>query len=364
MVARSLAWVLPVVSILAGGPEMASAAAPQTEVSVETLSLEDLNRTLESVWSRPAPPPDSDPLTSRRNALEQALTQLGPGTSILPASTASGTEEPLDRFFQEWLPGKIGYIRLGKTLPQRSAQLQAALQDLHQLGARALVLDLRASNAGGTLLQAGELASCFVPKDTPLFAIQPLTSQKPPAPVISSKNPPASFPLVLLVNANTRGCAEVLAALLRIHADAFLIGQHTAGMAADYEETPLSQGRVFRFPVAKAVLEKAPQLFPKGLHPDLSLSIPLETTEAVLQKALQDGKVDPLIRTIERPRLNEAALVANRNPETENWIRETLARQQGAVEPNPVLQDAALLRALDFVETRNALQSAPKGVGK
>ena len=347
---------------LLGTPlQSGNAAQDPTPISADTLPLEDLNLALEAIWNHPTPDPSPDPLASRRVALENALLRLGPGSAILPAPTSSAPNDPLASFFQELLPAKIAYIRLGKIVPERATELEAALRDFHQLGARALILDLRASHSAGSLNLAAELASYFVPKNTPLFSIQQLTGTKTEA-ILSRKNPAPTFPLLLLVSSNTSGCAEVLAAALRFHADAFVLGQQTAGAAADYAEIPLSEGRTFRFPVTKAVFEKAPALFPKGLPPDLPLAISAELTEAVLQKAAIDGKVAPLISETGRPRFNEAALVAGKNPETESWIRQQLARTQGIVSPKQPPRDTTLQRALDFIEARAILQPHSESV--
>ena len=76
---------------------------------------------------------------------------------------------------------------------------------------------------------------------------------------------------MLLVNAETRGSAEVLAGALRAEDRGIVIGSKTAGSAAGWEEVKLSDGRTLRIATAKIVVSppggtaQKIELFPDGL---------------------------------------------------------------------------------------------------
>ena len=88
-----------------------------------------------------------------------------------------------------------------------------------------------------------------------------------------------------------------------------------------------------------------PALFPHGLKPDVEVALPDAEWQAILQTP-DAGSVLPLVAEEERPRTNEAALVAGKNPDLDAY------EQQQANRGNPVRpRDLPLQRALDFLTT-------------
>jgi len=330
-------------------------ASEPVRVPIEKLTSAEITRILEAAWSHANPEPTTDPEAARRAALESALTKLGPGTSLLQGPVKTTPPAPIEQLFSELLHGNIGYIRLGTTSAERPSQLDAALHDFRQVGVRALVIDLRASKGGGELPLAGELASSFLPEGIPLFGIKQLSTGRTDI-IGSTKSPLLAVPIVILVNAKTAGVAEVFAAVLQSHANAFVLGQTTAGQAANFTHLRLNDERIFRFPSASAVLQKTPGLFPNGLKPDLTLSVSEESATAVLEQAVRIGKMTPHLQETSRPKLNEAALVAKQNPETEYWIQEQLAQKKHDTKPSETLKDEALKRAIDFLDAIETLR--------
>lgn len=327
---------------------------------VDALSLEDLDRALDQVWARPTPPPLSDPSASRRAALRKAVEGWGPVSLLFPAPQPNATPPPESRFFQELLPNKIGFLRLGRISEHTSASLQSALKDFQQIGVKGIVLDLRASDFSGTLTQAADLASLFLSQDTPLFQIRSLhgnASTSAPRGQHSPVWPSAPHPpIAVLIGPETEGASEVFAATLQTHARALLIGQPTAGAGAQYREISLSEGRLFRFPESEAVFESTRGPFPKGLPPDLAIPLPAQTTRHLLRQQAQAPQLSPSLTVTFRPRVNEAALMAHKNPETEAWLQTQLKKSEPFSPNRPAFGDEALLRALDFVEVQTTLQ--------
>jgi hypothetical protein len=343
-------------------PAPAPEHSANSPLSVELLSTEDLNRALEKVWSRPAEPAPSpiDPALARRESLQRALQQLGPGTALLRKPTVENhTPPPQAPFFHELLPRKIGYLRLGESPATWETQLAKALSDFDQVQIRGLILDFRDSH-GGSLAQAASLASLLLPPDSPLFQIRDLQSQK--TEFLRSKNGVRRpIPHAVLINPNTAGAPEVLAATLQRSLKAVILGRETAGAAADYAEIDLSGGVCFRYPVREALLEDGTSLFRKGLSPDLRVQTAAETESELLRAAAAHGKASPWITETSRPRLNEAALMAKKNPETEAWIREQLAKTNGTPPAQLKLpRDETLARAVDFLESLSVLSMAIK----
>ena len=99
------------------------------------------------------------------------------------------------------------------------------------------------------------------------------------------------------------------------------------------------------------------RVFPGGVKPDLIVPVPLETTEALLKQELEKG-VSEFVFEVERPRLNEASLVAGTNPDLDAI---QAAQKIKGEKAKAQLRDAALQRAVDFITTIAIYQRKPTG---
>ena len=340
-------WIAAI-GLLSEGAGASSSLMPASSLSI--LSDSDLDQALSALQALAIPAKED----SRRVALGELLKRLGPGSGIFsaPPETKAADRESVFPFVQELLPSGVGFLRPGKITSESLPQWRQSLRDFAQMGVSSLILDLRASSEGGSMGLAAELSSLFVPENTPLFSVRDVESDQQ-RPLLAKEAKPYAFSLIVLTTSQTGGAAEILGAALRTHAGALLIGSRTKGQAAEYGELPLSEGNFLRFPKAYAVFETLPDLFPKGLVPDLSLAVPESHTAEILRVSVHGGKIADFLAQPERPRLNEAALVAGKNPETEQWIRDKLARylpQRPAIPRDPALE-----RAMDFAAAQRAL---------
>jgi hypothetical protein len=159
---------------------------------------------------------------------------------------------------------------------------------------------------------------------------------------------------IVLVDSDTAGGAELIAGALRSVAKGMIIGQRSKGEAAEFAEAPLSGGRILRFAVAEARVAGHESILGGGVTPDLPVEMPADTLAAVLKQELESGTA-PLLVEPERPRLNEAALVAGTNPELDALQASQRLRGDRA---RPVLRDQMLLRAMDLITTLAVLRPA------
>lgn len=326
---------------------------------VDVLSAEETDAALEAIWQKTPEPAQRSPDSAKRAALQAYLDRLGPGTGLYAEAPVEleEAEFPALKFYSELLPGKIAYVRLGRLQASLVERLESVLRDFSQLGARHLILDLRATPAHGTLADAAGLAGCFVPEGSPLFAIR--SSEGMGEPLKATRSSVARMRVLLLTGPRTAGPVEAFAAALRARAGATVLGSPTKGEAADFEAIPLQNGRTLRLPARLAVLPESPGLFPKGLQPDVPCVVSKEACDAALQQAASDGRIAPLLLETERPRLNEAALVAGKNPEMELWIQTQLRKKAGAPQPPVPAKDDALRLAVDFLTAVDALDARP-----
>jgi C-terminal processing protease CtpA/Prc len=217
-----------------------------------------------------------------------------------------------------------------------------------------VILDLRATPPGTDLEAAANVARRFAPKGKVLFTLRRRDAKEQ---IYTSKDEPLYRGLlVALTDHNTAGTGEIIAAVLRAQTGAMVIGENTMGEAAEFIETPLPGGNTLRVAVAEVALPEGQSLFATGVKPDLAVDVAPETTAAVLKQALEAG-VSPLILETERPRMNEAALVAGVNPELESLL--AAQRNRGDKSKTP-LRDPVLQRAMDFITTVTIYEKGSK----
>jgi carboxyl-terminal processing protease len=130
---------------------------------------------------------------------------------------------------------RIAHVRIA-TLGQGTAdELHRVLDDLKDDGMRGLVLDLRWC-PGGFLTEATGVAELFVGEGT--LATVKARGKEPTVYRSTAEGKSLGYPLVVLVNGQTMGGAELIAAALQDHRRAVVMGQRTLGKAS--VQTPLA----------------------------------------------------------------------------------------------------------------------------
>jgi len=283
----------------------------------------------------------------KRARLQGILERLGPGAELVHGPTGEGVE-PMPGFLAEILDSRIGYVRLGNLDAAELAQLDAVLEDLKEKHIRALVLDLRNCSPGHDFEMAAEFARRFCPKGRLLFRVQ-RPNEKQERIHTSNQDPAFKGTLVVLTGERTRRAAEVLAASLRQNAKAMLVGGTTAGKPVETADIPVSPVLTLRVAVAEAVLPELPSLFPSGATPDINISMPSTELDEIFRLSSEKG-ISSFVFEKDRPRLNEAALIANLNPEIDG----SRASSEEPLPKDPVLQRAVdLITAISFFQDGN-----------
>jgi C-terminal processing protease CtpA/Prc len=229
--------------------------------------------------------------------------------------------------------------------------LDTNLKDFAAKKVDAVVLDFRASPAANDFPVAAEFAKRFCPKDKTLFTLRKTTAKQEKT-FTSDRDPAYQGLIVVLADGDTAGAAEAVAGIIHIYDKAIVIGQQTAGRAVEYSDLKLPSGKVLRVAVGEAILPEGHPLFPGGLKPDLSVEMAATDKREVFQASREKG-MTPFITESSRPHLNEAALIAGRNPELE--AMEAAQRRKTAPEKSSV-HDAVLQRALDLVTSIEIFQ--------
>jgi hypothetical protein len=320
--------------------------------TVDALPEADLKEFLNTARQNYLAPEKLDETAVLRATVQGLIERFSPGL-ILPLDGAKPT--PDSPFRSEIIDNRVGYIRLGTLGDSTLGELDGALKTFRERFLRAAVLDLRAVPEGSEFELASKICERFCPKGRVLFTVRRPSAQQELIHT-SKQDPTFTGVLVTLTDADTAGAGEVIAAVLRTQAKALIIGQPTRGEAVEYGELPLPSGRKIRIAIAEVALPENVRVFPGGVAPDVNIDVPADETERVLKAAL-DGGVTPLVVETERPRLNEAALVAGTNPELD---AARARQQQQAKQATPTLHDVALQRALDAITTITLFEKPSK----
>jgi hypothetical protein len=280
---------------------------------------------------------DSLEEASRPALLEGLLGRIAPGAELVEENAVVDEQKPFP-FLAEILDGKVGYIRPGALDAATLTQMDSSLANFSEKGVGALVLDLRGIPSVAGYDTCAKFAQRFAPKGAVLFTIEK-PGAKQERIVTSDGLPVYQGLLVVLVDSQTRNAAEVLAASLRETAKAMVVGEATAGEAVEFSDFPLGGGRSLRVAVSRVSLPAGGALFPKGVQPDIPVRLDVESRDRIFELASKEGvgrfTLDPA-----PPRMNEAALVANTNPEIGG---------EATSSASPTLRDSVLQRALDLV---------------
>src|SRR5215472_5529935 len=295
-------------------PTPSPPTTPTTEELVDSLGPGDLQAFVTLLKANFSDPDAITDTEVNRATVQGLLVRLPRGLTLLAAKESAAAGPP-NAFYSELIGGHTGYVRLG-TLNNANLQgLDKALSGFAAKKVNDLILDLRATSATNDLSLATEFAKRFCPKGKPIFTMRKPTGHQDK--VFSSDREPAFRGLIMvLADSDTTGVAEAIAAALRFYNKALVIGQPTAGRAAEYSDLPLPNGKGLRLAVAEMVSPEGRSLFPDGVKPDLPVEMSLSEKRQIFQSSIEKG-MGPFIYETGRPHMSEAALLAGTNPELE-----------------------------------------------
>src|SRR5919204_864368 len=283
-------------------------------------------------------------------ALLQGFVVRYPRALQLISSAASAPTESPPPFYSEIFEGRIGYMRFGGLNSANLTALDRKLEEFVTKKTDALVVDLRERDGASDFAIAAEFAKRFCPKGKLLFTLHKPAARQDRA--FNSEREPVLRPLVVvLIDSDTAGPAEAVAAALRTYDKALLVGQPTAGRAVEYADLTLPSGKILRVATAEAIAADGRVLFPDGLKPDLPVEMSPGDKRQIFALSAQKGMA-PFVYETGRPHLNEAALITGTNPELESADAQHRNR---AREKLPV-RDPVLQRALDVIASLEVFQ--------
>jgi hypothetical protein len=299
-------------------------------------------------------------------AVQGLLDRFKPRVSLVTGEPAGGVEAAAPLVSQTVAYERFyGYVRVGRVAGGLAEAIVAAWEKLNTAEKlKGLILDLRFA-AGEDYAAAGEVADRFLTKEHMLLTWDggSVRSKK--------KTDALTMPLTVLINGQTSGAAEALAAVLRETGAALLIGNATAGEAQVYKEFELSNGQRLRVAASPVRVGEDEEAMAKGIAPDIFVAVSAEDERAYFGDAFKvlsrpvaqlRGTNNPALTTStnrqQRRRINEAELVRMQR-DGENLDEPGLTAARSSDESGgSVVRDPVLVRALDLLKGIAIVQQA------
>lgn len=278
-----------------------------------------------------------------RAALEGLLERVKFSAELVPTNQKKETAKA--GVHSEFLAPGVAYLRPETLGEGEAAIFEKQLEDSVGKKAQHLILDLRAATAPGSFEEAALMLQCFVPSGEVLFKMKPI-GQSDAELFISKREPLWPASVMILIDHETGNAAEALAACLKNRNRALLVGEKTRGAPVRYSQVQLDEKTSLRYASAEMMLPDGSTIFKTGLKPDHTVPASLKEKHVVIS-ATRDASLKPFILDRVRPRFNEAALVADKNPELDDYVK----RSQGEPLPNDGGQtrDVVVQHALDLL---------------
>ena len=190
---------------------------------------------------------DGTDVTGRDTAYLRSLIQADFGkTAEVTVLHADGSREAFSVSCEEiyttpvssrMLPGDVGYVVIRNFRQGAGADASAAVRELEEQGARALVLDVR-SNPGGQVSELEEILDCLLPQGD-IF----IRADRNGSELVETSDPDCvELPMAVIVNRDSYSAAEYFAAALREYDWALVVGEHTTGKARSQITVELPDG--------------------------------------------------------------------------------------------------------------------------
>ena len=289
-------------------------------------------------------------------AVSALVSGLAPRVSLVTnAAAASAAGETPLVVKSSVFDGDILYVRVGRVGDRLAQAISAACSKPGTTNKmKGVALDLRYAG-GDDYAAAAAAADLFVKKEAPLLNWGGGMVRS------KEKSDAIGLPVAVLVNRQTAGAAEALAAALRETGTGLILGGKTAGQAMVAQEFPLKNGDRLRIATAPIQLGDGSALSGQGLKPDIAVEVSPEEERAYYVDAFKmtdrtnlqasaaasaTGLGNGTNRLARRPRFNEAELVRERR---EGVSEADVTAMRGREPDQPMVQDPALARALDLL---------------
>ena len=192
----------------------------------------------------------------------------------------------------EMLEGMVGLVTIVNFDARCADETIAAMEDLLDQGARALIFDVR-FNPGGYAHELVEVLDYILPEGDLFRTVDYLGNE---AADTSDESCITGIPMAVLVNGDSYSAAEFFAAALREYGYAFVVGEPTVGKGYFQRTYELQDGSAVGLSVGKYFTPNGVSLAEEGgLTPDIEVSVTEDEAFGIYAGTL-DPEDDPQIQ--------------------------------------------------------------------
>lgn len=185
------------------------------------------------------------------------------------------------------LEGNIGLIKIKNFENRAAEETIAAIEDLIEQGAEAIIFDVR-NNPGGYKHELVKLLDYLLPEGEIFRAVDYTGKEE----VDYSDASCLDIPMAVLVNLQSYSAAEFFAAALDYYDAAVIVGEKTYGKGYFQTSFQLRDGSAVNLSIGKYFTPDGKSLAGVGLTPDLEIPMDEEMLKSLLMGTL-DASEDP-----------------------------------------------------------------------
>ena len=195
----------------------------------------------------------------------------------------------------------IGHVRITSFAKNTAEELEKAVKDLTDKGAKAFVFDVR-YNPGGLLDQAYKVANMFLKDGELIVQVEDRFGEKK---IYKASSSIGEFkitqPYVLLVNEGSASASEILAAAIKEGAGGQIIGTKTYGKGTVQSVVDITDNSELKYTNAKWLTPKGNWIHKEGVTPTKEVNLPdyafLKIIDA--RETLKVGSVSQNVLSVE-----------------------------------------------------------------
>ena len=195
----------------------------------------------------------------------------------------------------------IGHVRITSFAKNTADELEKAVKDLTEKGAKSFVFDVR-YNPGGLLDQAYKVANMFLKDGEPIVQVEDRFGEKT---IYKASSSIGEFkitqPYVLLVNEGSASASEILAAAIKEGAGAQIVGTKTYGKGTVQSVVDITDNSELKYTNAKWLTPEGNWIHKEGVTPTKEVNLPdyafLKIIDA--RETLKVGSVSQNVLSVE-----------------------------------------------------------------
>ncbi|CCU80099.1 Carboxyl-terminal protease [Halanaerobium saccharolyticum subsp. saccharolyticum DSM 6643] len=185
----------------------------------------------------------------------------------------------------------IGYISLAQFIEDVGTDVEKAVANLKEQGARGIILDLR-NNPGGLLNEAVNVASVFLDEGV-VVSVRQKDETERVLEVNEKISSDTQIPLIVLINQGSASASEIVAGAVQDYDRGKLIGTTTFGKGVVQSVVPLKDGSAVSITTARYYTPDGNYIHEKGIEPGTNVELDLEAaqedgSDKQLDKALEE----------------------------------------------------------------------------